>query len=85
VFREHHRFDANGRNPLDLRSHPDETEHSIVRRNASLYRGRKDDLLLFKTVWGLRRQADYTVIPVERKKLEARRREVEGFLVDVVR
>ncbi len=75
-----HWMEKNGKKPSDFTANAGRWSHATICGNATLYRGQKEDLSLFKDARSLREAADYTPVPVKREQVEGLRAEIEEFV-----
>lgn len=74
-----------GKSPRDFDrdAEADRWRHDLLRNNASLCRGQRDDRKLFQSAYDLRVQADYDAAPVTEPQVKAVMPGVERFVQSV--
>lgn len=73
-------LERQGREPGDFRSGAGKWGHRMVRKLATLVRGRAEDRVLFDQLFGLRVTADYEASCLDRRMLEFLQHEAERFV-----
>lgn len=76
-------LERQGKTPARLRRGARRWDHRMVGERASLVRGLAEDAVLFDELRDLRGRADYESSPVERRKVEFMKQEVERFVREV--
>ena len=75
-----HALETKGKTPSMLSADDKQWSHTLIRQNASLCRGRRDDGRLFSLAFTLRQRADYHAEGVDDSEVRNLTPQIEAFL-----